>query len=63
MVMFWAVFLKVALGFAFVYFIIKLIFTVFRIAKALEGIDETLYQIHNKLEDKSKSQNNNSNNP
>ena len=43
--------------------IIKIIMVFFRIAKALEGIDETLYQIHNKLEDKSKSQNNKSNNP
>jgi len=52
-----------AIAIAFVYFIFKLIFTIFRIAKALEGIDETLYQIHNKLEDKSESQNNKSNNP
>jgi len=56
--MIWAELLKVAFGFVFIFFIIKLIFTIFRIAKALEGIDETLYQIHNKLEDKSKSQNN-----
>lgn len=34
---------------------IRLIFVFFRIAKSLEGIDETLYQIHNKLEDKNKS--------
>ncbi len=63
MSMYWAVFAQVAFGFLMVYFIFKLIFTIFRIAKALEGIDETLYQIHNKLEDKSKSQNNKSNNP
>lgn len=44
-----------------IYFIFKLINTAFRIAKALEGIDETLYQIHNKLEDKNKKQNNSSN--
>ncbi len=55
MSIYWAVFGQVAIGFAFIYFIIKLIFTIFRIAKALEGIDETLYQIHNKLEDKSKN--------
>ena len=54
MSMFWTVFAQVALGFAFIYFIFILINAVFRIAKALESIDETLYQIHNKLEDKSK---------
>jgi len=53
--MFWTIFAQVVFGFLIVYFIIKLIFTIFRIAKALEGIDETLYQIHNKLEDKSKN--------
>lgn len=55
MSMFWTIFAQVVFGFLIVYFIIKLIFTIFRIAKALEGIDETLYQIHNKLEDKSKN--------
>ena len=63
MSIYWTIFAQVAFVFALIYFVIKLIRTVFRIAKALEGIDETLYQIHNILEDKSKSQNNNLNKP
>lgn len=31
---------------------IKLIVVFFQVAKSLEGIDSTLHQIHNKLEDK-----------
>ena len=63
MSIFWVVFAQVTFGALIVYFVFKLIFTFFRIAKALEGIDETLYQIHNKLEDKSKSKNNKLNKP
>ena len=37
---------------------IKLVMVFFRIAKSLEGIDETLFQIHNKIEDKSHNNNN-----
>ena len=38
-----------------IYVVYKLIRTFFRIAKSLEGIDETLYKINIKLEDKNNS--------